>query len=66
MSRAPGQKNRGPLRAVLEVLEEGGQVTFLLRCGHHEDRKRSDVTRVRTPRPRWPKRIACGTCGGAR
>jgi hypothetical protein len=50
---------------VRQVTERGTRVAFVLACGHLEWRKRTDVTRVRTPRPRWPKRIACGTCGSA-
>ena len=60
MSRAAGQKPRGPLRKVVGV-DVGTPVLFTLVCGHLEERKRSDVSR--TPLPRWPKRLACAGCG---
>jgi hypothetical protein len=50
---------------VREVRAYEGRVYFDLACGHVEWRKRSAVTRVQTPRPRWPKQIACGRCGSA-
>jgi hypothetical protein len=62
VSRAPSQKNPGPLRRVVEAVLDGGW-WFRLECGHTAVRDPRNLRPDAAERP--PKRIACGTCGDA-
>lgn len=58
MSRAPGQKNPGPMQAVVREIVDGGW-SYVLSCGHTVEREPRVVARWSKP----PQRLACEVCG---